>query len=125
MRKGKFDTRTWHEIVGDLIIERTSQGDTIELIIKYNGTSKPNVTLKFHSMDPDKQSYNKEEEISDWLPSVPYYDLIDDTTGKPLEGELRRGFSDWRTYMTDAHGMGPEIQRITKTGGRIFTYQEI
>lgn len=124
MIKSRFDTRTWHEIVGDLIIERTNFGDAVHLEIQYRGTARPIILLKFTTMDPDKSEFPSQEEITDWLPETPFYTLIDDSTGKAIDGEFQKGYSDWRSYINDAHGLGPEIQRICKTGGRYFTYEE-
>jgi hypothetical protein len=122
MKRNRFDNRSWEEIVGDLVSERTTPGDAITLNIKFNGTSRPTVTLKFATFDLDKAQLSNSEEISDWLPEKPYYMLIDDTTGKPLDGEFQRGFPDWRSYVNDY--FGPQLKGIVSTGGRRFGYEE-
>ena len=124
MIKGRFDTRTWQEVVGDLIMERTTFGDAVELRIKYNGKDRPHIVLSFATTDPDRQGFVKEEEITTFLPDKPYYYIIDDTTGKPIEGEFQKGHPDWHSFVNSIGGLGPEIQKICRTGGRQFTYRE-
>lgn len=123
MKKNRFDQRTWAEIVGNLVTERTSQGDSIKMLIKYNGSEKPSVWLQFATYDPDKKGLANIEEITDWLDSSYSYDLIDDSTGKPAVGEYRRGYSSWQEYIDIL--LGPTVQQISKSGGRNFTYEVI
>lgn len=118
--KNRFDTRSWVEIVEELKTERTLPGDSVKLLITYNGTSKPQVCLEFMTTDPEKKKYDSLEDITDWLPDKPYYDVLDDTTGKPMEGEFRRG-SDWLNFIDS--DFGPVIQKIFKSGGRAFSYE--
>ena len=124
MTKGRFYTRTWQEVVVNLIMERTTFGDAVDLLIKYNGLERPTIILSFATSDPDRQGMAKEEEITSFLPDKPYYYIIDDTTGKPIEGEFQKGFQDWRSFVNGINGLGPEIQKICRTGGRQFTYRE-
>lgn len=123
MIKNRYDNRLWSEIVGDLVTERTSQGDSIKLYIKYNGEKKPSVWLEFFTYDPEKSHFSKVEEITDWLDDKPYSDIIDDATGKPVSIEARQGFSDWAGYV-DAL-FGPTVQSIVKSGGRGFSYEVV
>jgi hypothetical protein len=121
--RSRFDSRTWTEIVGNLVSERTSVGDTIKLTIKFNGNKKPNVWLEFQTYDPDKKNFLSIEEITDWVDDLPYYEIIDDTTGQPIPGEGRRGSSDWTEYV-DVR-FGPAVQSIVRSGGRRFEYEVI
>ena len=123
--KNRFDPRNWVEVVSNLITERTSPGDSIKLLIHYNGTIKPNVWLEFSTYDSEKKRYEPKEEITDWVDDKPYYEIKDDSTGRPIEGEVRRGSSDWVEYMEGISGVGPEIQKMIKTGGRNFSYEVI
>ena len=123
MTRSRFDSRTWTEIVGNLVSERTSVGDTIKLTIKFNGNKKPNVWLEFQTYDPDKKNFLSIEEITDWVDDLPYYEIIDDTTGQPIPGEGRRGSSDWTEYV-DVR-FGPAVQSIVRSGGRRFEYEVI
>lgn len=121
MIKNKYDTRVCKEIVGDLVSARTVPGDSIKMIFKYNGEAKPSVWLEFHTYDPDKKALPSLEEITDWVDDKPYYDIIDDSTGKPIEGDSRRGSHDWREFMDNR--FGPMVQSIVKSGGRLFSYE--
>jgi hypothetical protein len=123
MTKHRFDTRTWVEIVGDLVISHTSQGDSVKLLVKFNGSNKPSVWLDFVTFDPDKKSKPSREEITDWIDDTPYYQVIDDSSGKPIPGEMQKGNSNWREYV-DVR-FGPLVQSIIKSGGRQFSYEEI
>lgn len=123
MTKNRFDTRTWVEISEDLKNERSSPGDKIVLEIKFNGYNKPNFYLRFFTVDPEKDRADNREEITDWIDDTPWYEVIDDTTGKPLEGEMRKGTDSWRDYVEVR--FGPLIQSLFKSGGRVFEYKEI
>lgn len=123
MKKSRFDPRNWNEIVGILVSQRTSVGDSIKLTVKYNGNNRPTVTLEFSTFDPDKKMFSPTEEITEWLDPTPYYDIIDDTTGTPISGEQRRGSSSWREYIDIR--FGPEVKSIVNSGGRNFSYEVI
>ena len=123
MIKSRYDSRTWVEIVGDLVSERTSRGDLIKLTVQYNGTKKPTVNLEFTTYDPDKKAYKPKEEITDWIDEKPYYDVIDDSTGQPLEGETRKGSTSWDEYVNVR--FGPLVKSIVEAGGRIFSFEVI
>ena len=121
MTRGRFDSRTWTEIVGNLVSERTSVGDTIKLMVQFNKNRKPNVFLEFSTYDPDKKDMLSIEEITDWVDDLPYYEIIDDSTGEPIPGEGRRGTSDWTEYIDMR--FGPVVQSIVRSGGRRFIYE--
>lgn len=123
MIKHRFDTRTWVEIVGDLVISRSSQGDGVKLLVKFNGSNKPSVWLEFTTFDPDKRKLDSKEEITSWIDDSPYYQIMDDSSGKPIAGDIQRGSSTWREYV-DVR-FGPLVQSIVKSGGRNFSYEEI
>lgn len=120
MKKSRFDNRSCTEIVGLLVSERTSQGDLVIMTVKYNGDDKPDVVLDFQTTDPDKKRSKTTENITDWLEDKPYYQILDDVTGKPITG-ARKGSNSWPEYVDNQ--LGPAIQSITKAGGRIFTFQ--
>lgn len=122
MTKNRFDNRTWVEIVGDLVSARTSQGDSIKLVVKYNGSKKPNVWLEFSTYDSEKKYLPNIEEITDWVDATPYYEIMDDSTGKPIPGDTRRGSSSWDEYINVR--FGPLVKSIVESGGRVFSYKE-
>lgn len=125
MLKNRFNPKTLIEVVEELKSERTSQGDTITLVIEYpEDMSRPRLILKFDTFDPEKKNLPNTEEITSFLPENPWYERLDDTTGKPLPGEFRRGFGTWREYFHDPMGAGAEIQRVIRTGGRNFVLEE-
>jgi hypothetical protein len=121
MVKGRYDNRTWVEVVADLIIERSSVGDSIKLLITYAGSQKPTVRLEFKTLDPDKARPDNIVDITGWVDDSPYYDIIDDSTGRPVEGDYRRGSSSWKEYIDSR--FGPLLQSMVKSGGRNFSYE--
>lgn len=115
MKKHSFDTRTLQEVVEEIKSLKTSQGDSTKLLIYY-GNRSPRVWLRTSTFDPDKKHFHDTEEISDWVDKAPNYQAVDDTTGLPLPGEFKRGFSTWEEYMNNL--FIPSVRGIMNTGGR-------
>lgn len=115
MKRHKFDSRTLQEVVEEIKSLKTSPGDQVKLLIYYS-KSAPRVWIKPNSYDPDKKQYASVEEISDWMDDSPSYHVIDDSTGRPMSGEFRRGYNTWEEYMTSL--VIPSVTGIMNTGGR-------
>jgi hypothetical protein len=122
MKRNRFDPRGLEEILGNLITERTDVGDSIKLLVKFNHSSKPNIWLEFQTYVEEKKQFDPREELTDWVEDKPYFDIIDDSTGKPIPGGERRGSLTWNDYIEK---LGWNIQQIIKASGRIFSYEKV
>lgn len=122
MKKNKTDVRSLLDVVAELVSERTSYGDQIDLTVTMRGQNRPNILLTFRTTSETMAQYNNtEEDLSDWVDDKPYYIPIDDVTGQEIAGEYRRGFDTWEEYIDK--DLGPKIQGIIKAGGRLFSYK--
>lgn len=115
MKKNRFDTRSFTEIVNMLVLEHLSPGDKCEMHVQYNKSGKPNVTLVFHGRKGRVQ-----EEVTDFLPDKPHSLPKDSITGQPLKYEPSVGFATWQDAIGARTGYSGWVKTICNSKNVYF-----
>lgn len=118
MKKNRFDERSVMELFGDLISERSSQGEQVSFEVFYQGVNKPKIWFRFGIVNPNKTNFSPYEEVTDWLPPHFNWSRSDDRPDTIQSDQ----FTSWRDLIESPIGISQELQGIANAGGRNFRY---
>jgi hypothetical protein len=111
MNKNLYDTRSWMEVVGDVVDFKSSPGDGVQLHIQYHPQGKPTVQLYISTFS--KGAFY--EDISAWIPDQPFFIVNDE----------ERGFPSWREFVESQGAFGQTVRSIIVGSGRNFVFKEV
>ena len=110
--KFSFSSKTLIEAVGDIISGYTEQGDTITVIIVYDGPEKPRLAIKTKTYSTElKQWETKPFDLTSYLPET-FKQVYDELAGTMVSSN----YFSWTDYIEE--DILPKIAEIADCSGR-------
>lgn len=102
------------EVVGDLVSERTSPRDLVQLEVTYTPGRKPVFVLHFTTLDRTKSDFPPTEDITQWVPEYSRPKAYGDGTPDP---NYVSPFSDWSDAVRGTSGISDIVGAIVRANG--------
>lgn len=102
------------EVVGDLVSERVSPRDLVQLEVTYSHGNKPTFKLLFTTFDRSKTGLPSSEDITQWVRDYNTPKTYGDGT---LDRNYISPFSSWQDAVKNTGGISDTVGAIVRANG--------